>query len=107
MLDAPTLPPGGSRVSGLEEIPQGLRSRAATRSTGPARAARPGTVSPELSKRRTSDERREQQVDDEARGVVTDEQAFEVQTPGGGVVTSKRDEPVYEPEVRRVLGGDR
>jgi urease accessory protein UreE len=108
VLDAPTLPPSGSRVSGLEEIPQGLRSRAATRPTGPARAARPGTVSPELSKRRTTDERRDQQqVDDEARGVVTDEQAFEVQTPGGGVVTSKRDEPVYEPEVRRVLGGDR
>lgn len=107
VLDAPTLPPSGSRVSGLEEIPQGLRSRAATRSTGPAHPARPGTVSPELSKRRTTDERHQQQVDDEARGVVTDEQAFEVQTPGGGVVTSQRDEPVYEPEVRRVLGGDR
>jgi hypothetical protein len=65
-------------------------------------------VSPELSKRRTSDERREkQEVDDEARGIVTDEQAFEIPTPGGGVVTSKRDEPGYEPEVRHVLGGDR
>jgi hypothetical protein len=42
---------------------------------------------------------------DEESTIVTDEQAFEVQTPGGGVVTSKRDEPVYEPEIRRVLGG--
>jgi hypothetical protein len=107
ILDAPAPPPTGSRVSKLEEIPKELRSRAATRSTDPARAARPGTVSPELSKRRTSDEptASQQQADDEAPGIVTDEQAFEVQTPGGGVVTSQREEAAYEPEIRRVLGG--
>ena len=107
ILDAPAPPPSGNRVSKLEEIPKELRSRAATRTNGPARAARPGTVSPELSKRLTIDERtaHQQQADDEAPGIVTDEQAFGVQTPGGGVVTGQREEAAYEPEIRRALGG--
>lgn len=107
VLDAPAPPPTGSRVSKLEEVPKVLRSRTATRPTGPARIERPGTVSPELSRRRTGDQHiaAQQQTDDEARGLVTDEQAFEVQTPGGAVVTSRREEAAYEPEIRRILGG--
>jgi hypothetical protein len=94
-LGAPT---GAS--SRPEEAPRGLRSRAATQ------GAAAGADSYELSKRRTTAEPMPvASRDDEAAGIVTDEQAFEVQTPGGGVVTSKRDEPVYEPEIRRVLGG--
>ncbi|GLY01588.1 hypothetical protein [Actinoplanes sp. NBRC 101535] len=104
VIDAPAPPPSGSRVSKLEEVPKELRSRAATRASGPGRVERPGTVAPELNRRRTSDGRDRTERDDEARGVVTDEQAFEVQTPGGGVVTSKREEH-YEPEIRRILGG--
>lgn len=105
VLDAPAPPPSGSRVSRLEEVPKELRSRAATKESATGRAARPGAVSPELSKRRTDNQPTAAQADEEARGIVTDEQAFEVQTPGGGVVTSKRDEPGYEPEQRRALGG--
>lgn len=107
IIDAPAPPPSGNRVSKLEEIPKELRSRAATRPTGPARPEKPGTVAPELNRRRVGDDRMAgvPQADDEARGVVTDEQAFEVQTPGGGVVTSKREEAAYEPEIRRIPGG--
>ncbi len=103
MLEAPVPPRAGGHVSKLEEVPESLRSRAARAA---AAGQQPGTVSPELSKRKVGTEPViPAQQDDEASGVVTDEQAFEVQTPGGGVVTSKRDEPVYEPEIRRVLGG--
>ncbi|MBO3737756.1 hypothetical protein [Actinoplanes flavus] len=107
IIDAPAPPPAGSRVSHLEEVPKELRSRAATSATGPARVEKPGTVSPELNRRRVGDERTAgvHPADDEARGVVTDEQAFEVRTPGGGVVTGKREEAAYEPEIRRILGG--
>ncbi|WIM97982.1 hypothetical protein ACTOB_001550 [Actinoplanes oblitus] len=105
MLEAPAAPIAGAGVSRLEEIPRGLRSRAATQAAA-AGQHQPGTVSPELSKRRTTiDPMPVGPQDDEAPGIVTDERAFEIQTPGGGVVTSKRDEPVYEPEIRRVLGG--
>jgi hypothetical protein len=103
VLDAPVPPPTGGRASRLEEIPNNLRSRAATRApAGPP--ARPGTVAPELNKRRTDDDRRHRHADEEAPGVIGDEQAFEVQTPGGAVVTGRHDEPEYEPEVRRTLG---
>jgi hypothetical protein len=106
VLDAPAHPPAGSLASRLEEVPRGLRSRAATEAAADrSQRARPGSVSPELSKRRTERTHQQQhEADDEALGVVTDEQAFEVATPGGGVVTSQR-EQVYEPEQRRVIGG--
>ena len=103
VLDAPTAPPG-PRVSRLEDVPKELRSRAATREPASTRAVRPGTVAPELSKRRTDETIAGTQADEQVRGVVTDEQAFEVQTPGGGVVTGRREEPAYDPEPRRALG---
>ncbi|MFI1988203.1 hypothetical protein [Actinoplanes sp. NPDC020271] len=106
MLSAPGVPPTGSRVSGLEEIPRGLRSHAANRAHEAAQRGPRDAEAPELAKRRTiSNPAPAQQLVDDESTIVTDEQAFEVQTPGGGVVTSKRDEPVYEPEIRRVLGG--
>jgi hypothetical protein len=37
--------------------------------------------------------------------VVTDEKAFEVETPGGGVVTSQREEQTYQPEPPKAFGG--
>ncbi|AEV82477.1 hypothetical protein ACWT_1459 [Actinoplanes sp. SE50] len=105
VLGPPLPPPTGSQVSGLEEVPEALRSRAAARAAA-AQQGRPGTVAPELSKRRVTGEPAPAQrdEDEDLSGVVTDEQAFEVQTPGGGVVTSQRDQPVYEPEIKRVLG---
>ncbi|GIE84739.1 hypothetical protein [Actinoplanes regularis] len=100
MLEAPATPLTGSRGAGLEGVPRGLRSHAATQGEH-----QQGTVNPELSKRRTYSEHVPAPIEDDEARIVTDEQAFEVQTPGGGVVTSRRDEQAYEPEIRRVLGG--
>ena len=79
--------------------PWGLRSRAATTPDGPAEPNRPGTVAPELGKRRGGGEPIPVR---EAHDLVTDEQAFGVRTPGGGVVTGRGDEPP-EPEVHRAF----
>ncbi|KHD76582.1 hypothetical protein [Actinoplanes utahensis] len=78
--------------------PWGLRSRAATPGT-PAEPNRPGTVSPELGKRRGGGDPVPVRGEHE---LVTDEQAFGVRTPGGGVVTGRGDEPP-EPEVPRAF----
>ncbi|MEV6345998.1 hypothetical protein [Actinoplanes sp. NPDC051851] len=83
------------------DVAPGLRNPAAS-------GAPPETVAPELSRRRTTGRpipvRPEE---DEERGIVTDEQAFDVPTPGGGVVTNRREDPGYEPEIKRALGGGR
>jgi len=107
ILDAAAHPHSGNSASKLEEVPKELRGRATAQHTAPARPVRPGAVAPELSKRHTTDDHlgAQHQADDETSGIVTDQQAFEVQTPGGAVVTSQRDEPGYEPEIRRALGG--
>jgi hypothetical protein len=81
--------------------PWGLRSRAATRPAESADTARPGTVAPELGKRRGGGE---PVPDREAHDIVTDEQAFGVRTPGGGVVTARGEEPP-EPEIKRAFRG--
>jgi hypothetical protein len=105
IVDAPPPPPSGSRVSKLEEVPQQLRGRAATRDAATrASAARPGTVAPELTARRVGSNSPETPVEDESPAVITDDQAFGVQTPGGGVVSGKRDEPAYRPEPPKALG---
>ncbi|GAA2666748.1 WXG100 family type VII secretion target [Actinoplanes palleronii] len=106
-LEAPGTPPAGSFAAGLEDVPRGLRSQAATRSREAPPQHRPGTVAPELGKRRTSSDAVPARHDDEADAIVTDERAFEVPTPGGGVMTGRSDEPPYEPEIRRILGGGR
>jgi hypothetical protein len=109
VLDGPAAPLTGSAVSKLEEVPAHLR-----RSTpaGPrAGGTRPdGTVAPELTARRTS---REQtggnqpgtEPEAAAERVVTDEQAFTVETPGGGVLGKQREESPYQAEPPTVLGG--
>ncbi|GIF11748.1 hypothetical protein [Actinoplanes teichomyceticus] len=97
-LNAPLPPPGGSRVSRLEEVPDGLRSRAAGPGTGPPEPGRP---------RITGEAAPVRGADPEAPGVVTDRQAFEVWTPGGGVVTGRRERPAPEPEIGRILGPER
>ncbi|MEU4424599.1 hypothetical protein AB0F81_28600, partial [Actinoplanes sp. NPDC024001] len=63
--------------------------------------SRPGTVAPELGKRRHGGEPAAAR---EADDIVTDTQAFGVRTPGGGVVTG-REEPGAEPEIKRAFRG--
>ncbi|MDI6098066.1 hypothetical protein QLQ12_05550 [Actinoplanes sp. NEAU-A12] len=79
--------------------PWGLRSRAATRPESAAEVSRPGTVAPELGKRRAGGEPIPVRDDHD---LVTDEQAFGVRTPGGGVVAGRGEEPP-EPEIRRAF----
>jgi hypothetical protein len=106
VLDAPPPALSGSKVSRLEEIPQQLRGRAATRQPATDRTARRGTVAPELTARRTGGPGPAQgSMEDEAQ-IITDEQAFGVRTPGGGVLTNKRDEPAYRAEPPTVLGSN-
>ena len=81
--------------------PWGLRSRAATRPDAPAETGRPGTVAPELGRRRIGGEPIPVRDD---HGPVTDEQAFGVRTPGGGVVTGRGDEPP-EQDILRIFRG--
>ncbi|GIE30089.1 hypothetical protein Ait01nite_031340 [Actinoplanes italicus] len=94
VIDAPerARPDGG---------PWGLRSRAATRPEGYAEPNKPGTVAPELGKRRGGGEPIPvRQTDDP----ITDDQAFGVRTPGGGVVAGRGDDRPEE-DIGRALRG--
>ena len=105
VLDAPAPPVSGSAVSRLEEVPKHLRGR---RATTPARpAAPPGTVPPELTKRQTAGTGTPATGrGDEEQTIVTDEEAFTVETPGGGVLAKQREEDGYRPEPPTALRGN-
>ncbi|SIR64952.1 hypothetical protein [Micromonospora avicenniae] len=106
ILDAPLAPPTGARVSRLEEVPSSLRGRpAASAQPRPARGGR--AVPPELAPRRTSNANPApaQQHDQDEQTIVTDEQAFSVETPGGGVVGRQAEDRSYRAEPKTALGG--
>ncbi|TYB95953.1 hypothetical protein FXF53_23250 [Micromonospora sp. WP24] len=105
VLDGPVAPPTGARVSRLEEVPSSLRGRPVA--SGPARPARGGrAVPPELAKRRTSSPEQAARPDEQDElKIVTDEQAFSVETPGGGVVGRQAEDRSYRPEPKTALGG--
>ncbi|MFJ6198360.1 hypothetical protein [Micromonospora sp. NPDC092111] len=106
VLDAPAVPPSGARVSRLEEVPSALRGRpSASPASRPARGGQ--TVPPELAPRRTSAAKRDDR--DERRDeheIVTDEQAFSVETPGGGVLGKQAEDRSYRAEPKTALGGN-
>lgn len=99
--------PSGAAVSKLEEVPNKLRGPAAARAEASRRQT--GAVAPELAARRTSQgAAKSTQTDDrtmDEQPIVTDEQAFTVETPGGGVITHHREETPYRPEPPTALGG--
>jgi hypothetical protein len=101
VLDAPPVPPTGAAVSGLEEAK--LRGRPAAEPTRSTRSRPPSTVAPELTARRAkvAGTAREQ-VDDDR--IITDEKAFSVDTPGGGVVAKKPEDTSYRAEPPPALG---
>lgn len=94
--------PVGAAASKLEEVPANLRKPARAAVTGPARS---DTVAAEFTARRTS--REERAIDDEfeEQRVVIDEQAFSVQSPGGGVLAHQRETAAHRPEPPAVLRG--
>lgn len=106
VLGAPAAPVTGAAVSKLEEVPTRLRN--AARGPMPGQP-RPATVAPELTARRTSREPvpepagRAEELDEQR--IVTDEQAFTVQTPGGGVLTHQPESDGYRHEPPAALGG--
>jgi hypothetical protein len=108
VLDRPEPPLTGQAVSRLEEVPARLRrARAESQPAGPART-KPGTVPPELAARRGAAETPGSTdagaaADDQR--VVLDEDAFSVETPGGGVLGKQREDKSYRPEPPPALGG--
>ncbi|SCE91960.1 hypothetical protein GA0070216_103130 [Micromonospora matsumotoense] len=106
VLGAPAPPLSGGRVSRLEEVPTSLRGRpSAEPAPRPARGGQP--VPPELAPRRTTAAKRDDR--DERRDgpeIVTDEQAFSVETPGGGVLGKQAEDRSYRAEPKTALGGN-
>lgn len=110
VLGAPDTPPVGAAVSGLEEVPTALRGRAATGGAPSARRAtgRP-TVAAELAARHAATDpdgnTATDQLSEEGQRIVTDEEAFSVETPGGGVVAKQPQARTYQAEPPTALGG--
>jgi hypothetical protein len=104
VLDAPAPARGASR---LDEVPTQLRGRAT--SAGRSAEAGPprGTVSPELAARRavpTTGTPVPLESED-GQKIVTDEEAFSVETPGGGVLAKGREDTSYRAEPPTAVGG--
>ncbi|MEV4724079.1 hypothetical protein, partial [Micromonospora humida] len=106
VLDAPTAPLSGGRVSRLEEVPGALRGRP-TAEPAPRRARGGQPVPPELAPRRTTAAKRDdREGHGDGPGIVTDEQAFSVETPGGGVLGKQAEDRSYRAEPKTALGGN-
>jgi hypothetical protein len=109
VFDAPAPPPSGSSVSNLHEVK--VRGRAAdTPATAQGRARPASAVSPELTARRAHQDGTAPGIpttgaDEEGRRIITDEEAFTVNTPGGGVVTKQPEDKSYRAEPPAALGG--
>jgi hypothetical protein len=104
VLRAPAAPPTGSAVSGLEEVPSALRAAPPVqRGTGHAPQAAPR----ELTHRGTRRTMNVSRPDDlpEPTSLVTDEEAFSVETPGGGVLTGRQEGGGYAPEPQAQVRG--
>lgn len=103
VLAAPTAAPSDPTAARLSEVPDVLRG--ADKSLTPSQPARPSTLegsAPERARRvarRTDGARR-----DDATPVVTDEQAFGVDGPGGGVLDAHQEPTGWRPEARPTLG---
>ncbi|HEU4424695.1 MAG TPA: hypothetical protein VFR67_19395, partial [Pilimelia sp.] len=107
VLDAPA-PPVGGATSKLEEVPSKLRGRRPTAARPTAARPSRGAVPPELAARQTSPGSgtpATSRAEDEP-AIVTDEEAFNVETPGGGVLANRRDDTPHRPEPPTALRGN-
>lgn len=107
ILDAPAPAPTGASVSRLEEVPAALRGSGSPavpglerRSTVPGELSRRTRHNPVSAPRPTD---APTQADEPT--IVTDEDAFQVETPGGGVLGGRQEDHGYRAEPRTVLGG--
>ncbi|QDY10454.1 hypothetical protein FJK98_27660 [Micromonospora sp. HM134] len=106
VLDAPAAPLSGGRVSRLEEVPGALRGRPSAE-PAPRRARGGQPVPPELAPRRTTAAKRDdREGHGDGPGIVTDEQAFSVETPGGGVLGKQAEDRSYRAEPKTAVGGN-
>lgn len=111
VLDTPT-PVSGSAVSGLEEVPKALRGGASAPAGRPG--AHPNTVAAELTARHPRPSTQDGAgvapaavpgPAEEGQRIVTDEEAFSVDTPGGGVLGKRPEDRGYQAEPPTALGG--
>jgi hypothetical protein len=99
VLRAPAPPLSGAGVSGLEEVPPSLRAPGAPQ-RGVAATGRRTAGPAELTNRNASRKKKGWERDDvsEPSNLITDEEAFSVETPGGGVLTGRPDDAGYVAE---------
>jgi hypothetical protein len=97
----------GAKDERLDEIPRGLRGvhtsgGTAHQQTGPSELSSRRRVAADQPWQDAPDHAAEHE---DASRVVADEEAWVVATPGGPVLTSRTEQPAYQPEHRPVLGG--
>jgi hypothetical protein len=100
VLDGPAAPPTGAAVSGLEEVPRGLRNNrvtAVSRSVAARAGANPAELTARRTRRRVIEEPVEQRVE---------EANWTVETPGGGVLGGRDPEATPRQDPRPVLGAN-
>jgi hypothetical protein len=94
--------------SGLEEVPATLRRAVPPVPGRGAKGSRPGTVAPELGGRRATPTNRSGSKEDEKveheENVVTNVDAFTVETPGGAVLTTPVEDHPHQSEPPAALG---
>jgi hypothetical protein len=105
IFGGPGTPPTGTAVSGLEEIPPLLRPTSNGTPTPGTR--RPTGAGPDLMPPAGNRRRRERDTEHtpEPTTIITDDQAWVVQTPGGGILTNRTDTPTHQPEPTPAIGG--
>ncbi|HEY1484664.1 MAG TPA: hypothetical protein VGF84_01095, partial [Micromonosporaceae bacterium] len=94
-LRAPHAPIAGDDVSGLEEVPAALRAPVGP---GALRTAAARAVTGRGTDRKLRPQHRDERV--EAEAPPSAEEAFSVETPGGGVLGGRTDAPMREVEPR-------
>jgi hypothetical protein len=110
ILDAPEAAVTGSAVSKLEEVPPSLRGGRAVRSEalivpGPGPGLPPAEPSPRRSTSYVTQPAVIPARADDGPKIVTDEEAFSVETPGGGVLAKAQTTRSYRVEPPPALGG--
>jgi hypothetical protein len=114
VLDTPAPPVSGAAVSGLEEVPKALRGSPWSSPPAGRPGAHPNTVAPELGTRHTRPAAETvggvpagaAGPAGDGRRIVTDEEAFSVDTPGGGVLGKRPEDRSYRAEPPTALGGN-
>ncbi len=103
-LRAPGPATGGGTVSGLEEVPRGLRAAPVQRGQSTIGRAPQTTPDNHRSDARRMTSQRPGELPDSA--VIADEQAFIVETPGGSVLAARTDDAGPVPDAKAQVRGN-